>query len=124
MIRVGTTIAVHEQSQVAEARRIAQTSAGELHLDPVAAGRAALVATELATNLIKHGGGGSILIGADEELRGSIEIVAIDKGKGLPNVQQALADGYSTAGSPGTGLGAVQRAAVSFDLFSNAGKGT
>lgn len=124
MIRASTWIPVIEQSQVAEARRIAQACAEGLHLDAVAAGRASLVATELATNLLKHGGGGSILIGADEGSPDTIEIVAIDKGRGMPNVQQAMQDGYSTAGSSGTGLGAVERAATAFDVYSVADKGT
>jgi anti-sigma regulatory factor (Ser/Thr protein kinase) len=124
VIRVGTAVSVLEQSQVAEARRLALTCASELQLDEVAAARAALVATELATNLIKHGGGGTILFGDDEDLPGSIEIAAFDKGRGLVNVSQAMLDGYSTAGSQGTGLGAIERAAVLLDIYSVADKGT
>jgi len=124
LIRSATIVAVTEQSQIAEARRAVESSAQALHLDTVAVGRAALVATELATNLIKHGGGGSILIGADEDSQGSIEIVGLDKGKGLSNVQESMADGYSTAGSQGTGLGAIRRSSASFDVYSSAGKGT
>lgn len=124
MIRAGTHVSVVEQSQVSEARRTAQSCSEEMQLDGVAAGRAALVATELATNLIKHAGGGSILIGSDEETPGSIEIVAMDKGRGMPNVQAAMQDGYSTAGSQGTGLGAVQRNAASLHIYSAPAKGT
>jgi anti-sigma regulatory factor (Ser/Thr protein kinase) len=123
LIRAGTYVVVIEQSQVAEARRTAQSCAEALHLDEVAAGRAALVATELATNLLKHAGGGSILIGSDEEAPETIDIVAIDKGRGMPNVQIAMQDGYSTAGSQGTGLGAVSRAA-SCEIYSAPEKGT
>lgn len=124
MIRASTYVAVIEQSQVAEARRTAQSCAEALHLDGVAAGRAALVATELATNLLKHAGGGAIVIGSDEEAPETVEILAIDKGRGMPNVQIAMRDGYSTAGSQGTGLGAVSRAASSCDVYSTPGKGT
>jgi anti-sigma regulatory factor (Ser/Thr protein kinase) len=124
LIRASIYIPVIEQSQVAEARRAAQLCAEELHLDEVAAGRASLVATELATNLLKHGGGGSIVIGSDEDEPGTMEIVGIDKGRGMPNVQIAMQDGYSTAGSQGTGLGAIARAASTFDVYSAPGKGT
>lgn len=124
MIRAGTYVSVLEQSQVAEARRTAQSCAEALHLDGVAAGRAALIATELATNLIKHAGGGSIVIGSDEDSPETIEIVAMDKGAGMVNVQAAMQDGYSTAGSQGTGLGAVRRSAASFHIYSAPGKGT
>jgi anti-sigma regulatory factor (Ser/Thr protein kinase) len=124
LIRAGIYVPVIEQSQVAEARRAAQSCAEELRLDAVAAGRAALVATELATNLLKHGGGGSIVIGTDEDEPQTIEIAGIDKGRGMPNVQLAMQDGYSTAGSQGTGLGAIARAATIFDVYSAADKGT
>jgi hypothetical protein len=81
------------------------------------------VVTELATNLVKHAQGGSILIGTDDEY-GSLNMTAIDKGAGITNVRAALQDGFSTAGSPGTGLGAVSRNADHYDLYSLAGKGT
>jgi anti-sigma regulatory factor (Ser/Thr protein kinase) len=111
---------VHDQSQVAEARRTATDVAESLGLNETAAGRAALAATEIATNLIKHGGGGSILFLAN----GALTLVGIDKGRGMANVTEALRDGYSTAGSPGTGLGAVSRLADAFDVYSIAGAGT
>ena len=53
-----------------------------------------------------------------------IEVLSLDKGPGISNVAQSLGDGYSTAGSPGTGLGAVLRKAGAFDLYSQPGKGT
>ena len=88
-----------------------------------ASARASLVATELATNLVKHAAGGWILIGCDDEYV-SLNITAIDKGEGIPNVRAALEDGYSTAGSPGTGLGAVTRNADHYDVYTSPGKGT
>lgn len=111
---------VSDGSQVAQARRMATQLAHSMHFGETAAGKAALVATELATNLLKHGGGGSILFAKDEVLT----LVAIDKGRGIANVDAALRDGFSTAGSPGTGLGAISRAADSFDVYSLPGQGT
>ncbi len=111
---------VSDGSQVAQARRMATQLAQSLRFGETAAGKAALVATELATNLLKHGGGGSILFSKDEVLT----LVAIDKGRGIANVDAALRDGFSTAGSPGTGLGAISRAADSFDVYSLPGQGT
>lgn len=118
----GRDVIVHveDATQVAEARRTAARLAESLRFDATAAGKTALVVTELATNLIKHGGGGSILFDADSALT----LVAIDKGRGISNVGAAMRDGYSTAGSPGTGLGAVARAADAFDVYSLAGHGT
>ena len=111
---------VHDQSQVAEARRAAAELAAGLRFSETAAGRAALVATELATNLVKHGGGGSILLEGDHGLT----MTAIDKGRGIGNMAEAMRDGYSTAGSPGTGFGAMSRSADAFDVYSLPGNGT
>ena len=52
-----------------------------------------------------------------------MEIVALDRGPGIADLSRALQDGYSTGGTPGTGLGAIKRMAEIFDVFSN-GKGT
>ena len=112
---------MHDASEVANARRAALACAATLRLSETPAGRAALVATELATNLIKHAGGGSLLFGSNEKL---LTILSLDKGRGLTNVNAALHDGYSTAGSHGTGLGAVQRASSEFDVYALPDRGT
>lgn len=111
---------VSDSSQVADARRAATQVAESLRFSETAAGKAALLATELATNLVKHGEGGSILFVTNDALT----MIAIDKGRGIPNVDMAMRDGFSTAGSPGTGLGAIARTADAFDVYSIAGQGT
>ena len=113
-------VPVGDTSEVAEARRAATRAAEGLRFDDTAKGKAALIATELATNLVKHGGGGSMLFVVDDALT----MIAIDKGRGIANVNAALRDGYSTAGSPGTGLGAVARTADVVDIYSMPGLGT
>jgi anti-sigma regulatory factor (Ser/Thr protein kinase) len=99
--------------------RLAQT----LGFSDTRAGQAALVASELATNIAKHAHDGQILVQdiAAGDRRG-VEVVALDRGPGIP--PQALRDGYSTAGSLGSGLGAVQRQADQFEIFSQPGSGT
>jgi anti-sigma regulatory factor (Ser/Thr protein kinase) len=85
--------------------------------------RTKLVATELATNLAKHARGGEILM---RGVRGSsaVEILSIDRGPGIHDVAAALSDGRSTAGTPGNGLGAIQRLADDFDIYSLRDRGT
>ena len=121
MTRISRIVPVGDATEVAGARRAAQQCAEELRLSETAAGRAALVATELATNLVKHGGGGSIAFGEDDR---AIVLIAIDRGSGIANLGAAMRDGFSTAGSPGTGLGAIARAATVFDTYSMPGGGT
>jgi hypothetical protein len=82
------------------------------------------VVTEVATNLIKHGDGGHVVIHRTGMRSGSpVDVIAIDNGPGIPDVARCLADGYSTAGTPGTGLGAISRAAAFLDIYSAAKKG-
>jgi anti-sigma regulatory factor (Ser/Thr protein kinase) len=118
-------IPVTESSQPSAARRAALNLAHEAKLDEAAVGGVALIVTELATNLVKHATGGQLLLrrlgpGGDE----GVEALSLDKGPGIADVTKALSDGYSTAGSPGTGLGSLMRTAGEFDLYSQPGKGT
>jgi anti-sigma regulatory factor (Ser/Thr protein kinase) len=118
-------IAVRDASQVAEARRGAVAAAVQAGLNETDAGRAAIVATELATNLLKHGGGGEILMTCShDEIDAGLELIALDRGAGMADVEACLRDGYSTAGSAGQGLGAVRRQSDVFDIFSRPGDGT
>jgi anti-sigma regulatory factor (Ser/Thr protein kinase) len=94
-------------------------------MDEVAAANVGIVATELASNMLKHAGGGDLFVNlvADETFKG-VELLAVDTGSGIEDVTRALEDGHSTAGTPGTGLGAIRRLSSSFDLHSETGKGT
>ena len=92
-------VSVLEQSGVAEARRRASDVAERQGFSSEDVGRVALVATELATNVIKHASGGELLIGSYSDDAGSgVEVLALDKGPGMADVQACLADGYSSAG--------------------------
>ncbi len=121
MIALATT----ESSQVAEARREATSIAQRNNFDESDVGRVALVTTELATNLIKHGGGGEIIVGSFQDADGGgVEVLALDRGRGMSNVDACLADGYSSAGTRGNGLGAVVRKSHFVDIASWPGLGT
>lgn len=86
----------------------------------------AIITTELATNLLKHCKGGQIIISSlnDRNKRG-IQIESIDTGPGVGTVKKILKDGFSTAASLGTGLGAINRLADKLIVLpNNAGKGS
>jgi anti-sigma regulatory factor (Ser/Thr protein kinase) len=124
-VRETVAVDVKDGSQVAAARRTATELARALVFDETLRGRVALAVTEAATNLIKHGGGGEVLLSPiDAGTHRALEIVALDHGPGMASVDRCLEDGYSTAGSPGTGLGAVRRLASAFDVYSKPGAGT
>lgn len=120
-----TLIRVGDPSAVAQARRSAAVLAQRLGFDATATGELALLATELATNLVKHARGGELLLRplAADHAHG-VELIALDRGPGIANVADSLRDGYSTTGSPGTGMGALQRLATEFDLYTQPGRGT
>ncbi len=123
----GHSLFVHvdEPTKVGEARRTAVALAETLGFDDVHQGKVALIATEAASNLIKHGGGGDlILTDNDDGTRVALEILAVDSGHGMSDVSRCLVDGFSSAGSPGTGLGAISRLADLFDVYSTVGAGT
>ncbi len=118
-------VRVEELSQVGETRRLAASMGRELGLDAVSIGHISIVVTELATNLVKHAGGGDLILRAFQ-VAGTcgMETLSLDKGPGIPNVGESLRDGFSTSDSPGTGLGSVVRLSSLFDLYSKPNHGT
>jgi anti-sigma regulatory factor (Ser/Thr protein kinase) len=122
----GLVLPVTEASQVGEARRQIAGLAEDVGLSETAQGRLALIATEAAGNLVKHASrGGELLVRVIEQggTQG-IEVLALDQGPGMSDVRKSMQDGHSTAGSPGTGLGAISRLADEFQIHSAPGLGT
>lgn len=117
---------ISDSSQVPGARRAAANLAKRVGFSDAHADKAGLIATELGTNLVKHGGGGELYLHSVRDTGGAdvLEIMTLDKGPGIANTVQSLSDGYSTAGSAGTGLGAIRRLSDAFDLYSQPGHGT
>ncbi|HUR15717.1 MAG TPA: ATP-binding protein [Candidatus Limnocylindrales bacterium] len=118
-------LAIEDVSQVGQARRLATRLAEQAGFPEEQCGQAALVATELSTNLLKYGTQGKLMLQpADWNGDALLQVLAIDHGPGIADVQRCLQDGVSTGGTPGTGLGAVQRLSQVFDIHSTVGKGT
>ena len=118
-------LAVADRSYVSGARRETEAIARRIGLGHDDVGRAGLVATELATNLARHGGGGDLLVQPlPTPTVSGLEITAIDRGPGIADIGQSLRDGVSTFGSAGTGLGAIRRQSDEFDIYSTADRGT
>jgi anti-sigma regulatory factor (Ser/Thr protein kinase) len=125
-------VPVHDSTRVRDARVAAEAAATLAGLDSARTAAASLVATELATNLLKHTGGGQLLVEivpapAPADARSPVwfvQIAAIDHGPGIADVPAALSDGFSTARSLGAGLGTCRRVADDFALHSLPGRGT
>ncbi|MFJ8083161.1 SpoIIE family protein phosphatase [Streptomyces sp. NPDC096205] len=125
-------VPVHDSTRVRDVRVAAEAAAQWAGLEDDRTAGAALVATELATNLLKHGGGGQVLLeitsppapAHGDERAGVVQILAVDHGPGIADVAAAMRDGHSTAGSLGAGLGTCRRTADDFALHSAPGRGT
>lgn len=112
---------VTDSSHAGEIRRKAAALAEQVGLAELPAANLAVIVNECCTNLIKHAGGGEILLNG---CNGGVHLLAIDRGPGMSNVTDCLRDGYSSSGTTGTGLGAIKRMANCFDLFTHEGKGS
>ncbi|MGV3708556.1 MAG: ATP-binding SpoIIE family protein phosphatase [Gemmatimonas sp.] len=114
---------VRAQSDIGVARRNAVALAINAGFGETEAGRVALVATELATNLVRHANGGELLLQTVQngDTR-EVELLSIDRGPGM-NIGNTLRDGFSSGGTAGQGLGAIQRLSEEFDVYSHPGLG-
>lgn len=132
-----TAFAIADASDIAFARRGAVEAARRVGLDETDAGRVALVVTEAATNILKHAGQGEILVrglyAASADPYGGypgasgvagIELFALDNGPGIGDLQAAFADGHSSTGTPGNGLGAIRRLSDELSVYSQPDAGT
>lgn len=111
-------VPLEDQTQIGEARRTAQKLAELAGFDTNDCGRVALVATELASNTLKHAGHGEIHLRALPALA-AIELIAVDRGPGF-DLHDCLPDGMSTRGTQGIGLGALVRQSEVFDVYADA----
>jgi anti-sigma regulatory factor (Ser/Thr protein kinase) len=124
-VRQSVVIPISDPTHAGAARREASELAWQLGFDETTSGRLAIVVTELAGNIAKHAGEGQLLLGVAERAGvESVEVLALDRGRGMPDLQRCFGDGYSTSGTPGTGLGAVARQSSYFDVLSVEGGGT
>ena len=120
----GSLLEVAAATDVAEARRRTSALASGLGFDETTSGQAAIAVSEAATNLLKHAGGGQLFVGVNAGNTAGLQMVAMDRGRGIRDIPASLRDGMSTAGTAGNGLGAIKRLASTFDLYSVAGNGT
>ncbi|MEV4111024.1 hypothetical protein [Nonomuraea sp. NPDC049695] len=119
---ITTEVRVDHEAAVVQAVSVTRQAARELELAPLLAERAAVSASELASNIAKHTQGGALLIQPGPA--GGLELLAVDHGPGMEDVARCLTDGYSSAGTLGSGLGAVRRLATTFGIFSRPRHGT
>jgi serine/threonine-protein kinase RsbT len=118
-------VAINSDQDIVLARQKGRVMATELGFST---GDATLIATaisELARNIISYARKGQITLKMVNGLnRQGIAVIASDDGPGIPDIHQALRDGFSTSGSLGLGLPGVRRLMDEFEISSQPGRGT
>ena len=120
-----TRFGLRSDLDVLAARRGVAAWASALGLTTLDRTKVVTAASELARNTVMHGGGGVMSLEVVREgARQGLRLTFEDKGPGLPDIQQALEDGYSTGGGMGLGLPGARRLVNDFELTSTVGVGT
>nr|WP_145356878.1 anti-sigma regulatory factor [Alienimonas californiensis] len=122
--------AVQSQNDVVLIRQIVREWAREVGFGLVDQTKIITAASELARNAVLHGGGGVVRLESLEKgapggpVRRGLRLTFEDEGPGIPDVEQALTDGYTSGGGMGLGLGGSRRLVNEFEIQSTVGEGT
>jgi serine/threonine-protein kinase RsbT len=116
---------IQTSADIVAVRQKVRELAVQLHFSLVDQTKMVTAASELARNTLEHGGGGSMRMElVNSETRLGIRLVFIDQGPGIPDLQLALRDGYTTANGMGLGLSGSKRLVNDFEIESKVGEGT
>jgi serine/threonine-protein kinase RsbT len=118
-------VSIATDQDVVAARQKGRSMALELGFSASDSTLLATAISELARNIVSYAGQGEIFLHATQNSgRPGVTVVARDDGPGIPSIEQALRDGYSTSGSLGLGLPGVRRLVDEFEITSEVGRGT
>ena len=118
-------IGIKMEGDVHYSQMEAEKIAKELGFDSLQQSRVRIIVSELATNLLKYAGSGSIKIsGIAENGKNGVQIESFDRGPGIEDIDVALTDNYSSSGTLGLGLPGVKRIANFMEINSSPKDGT
>jgi len=116
---------IKTSSDVVMARQKVRQWATELRFTLVDQTKLVTAASELARNALDHGQGGQMTIEVVNGLsRTGLKLIFEDNGPGIPDIEMALKDGFTTGSGMGLGLGGSKRLVNEFAIESDVGKGT
>ena len=119
------TLPVRSSNDIVVVRQVVRMRAVEIGFNLVEQTKIVTAASELARNTIDHGGGGSArLQSLRDGDRAGLRLTFEDKGPGIPDIELALKDGYTTGGGLGLGLSGARRLSNEFEIQSRPGEGT
>jgi serine/threonine-protein kinase RsbT len=118
-------VRIADESDIVTVRKTVRDAAGQVGFGLTDVTRVVTAASELARNVYHYAGGGVMRWRTLEVSgRAGLELVFVDQGPGIPDVAQALQEGYSTANGMGMGLPGTQRLMDDFEIQSAVGQGT
>lgn len=116
---------IRGESDVVHVRQRVRARAGELKFSIVDQTKIVTAASELARNALIYAGGGVARIETlERERRRGLRVTFEDRGPGIPSIQEAMRDGYTTGNGLGLGLGGAKRLVNEFEIESTVGSGT
>jgi serine/threonine-protein kinase RsbT len=119
------TLPARSETDVVLVRQMVRKWAAELGFSLVDLTKIVTAASELARNTLIHGKGGTVRLEAlAEGARKGLRLTFEDQGPGIPDIELALKDGYTTGNGLGLGLSGSKRLMTEFDIFSRVGEGT
>jgi serine/threonine-protein kinase RsbT len=106
-------------------RQAVRTWSAELKFSLVEQTKMVTAASELARNTLDYGKGGQVTLELVQEgIRRGLRLSFEDHGPGIPDIELAMRDGYTSGGGMGLGLGGAKRLVNEFDIISKIGEGT
>jgi serine/threonine-protein kinase RsbT len=119
------TLNIRSSADVVSVRQATRALAERVGFSLVDLTKLVTAASELARNTIDYGGGGTVRLELMENgVRRGVRLTFEDQGPGIPDVQLALKDGYTSGGGLGLGLGGARRLVNDFTIESSPGVGT
>ena len=120
------TLPVRSGEDVVRVRQAVRSLAMDLGFSLVDQTKVITAASELARNTLTYGGGGEVRIERLMEgpKRAGVRLTFEDRGPGIPNIELALTDGYTTGTGLGLGLNGARKLSHEFDIWSQPGLGT
>ncbi|OIP87535.1 MAG: ATP-binding protein [Syntrophaceae bacterium CG2_30_49_12] len=117
-------VSINNSEDIILARQIAREMAKELGFGLADQTRITTAVSELSRNIYTFAGTGRVVVKAlSESAKKGMEIIAEDRGPGIPDIEMAMQDGYSTNKGLGQGLPGTKRLMDEFEIKSEAGKG-
>lgn len=124
-VTISDTLRIQSQEDVVSVRQAVRRVTIESGFNLVDQTKIVTAASELARNTFIYGGGGTVLLEVlVEPVRRGVRLIFEDHGPGIPDLQLALRDGYTTGNGMGLGLGGARRLSSEFDISSEPGQGT